>query len=123
MIVGRDKHGKELRCGDICTFTIKVESSGFNRKKDIVPLKSMLGVIVYDQDSYAFAFETLDDNAPMLLMHVVEYGSIEYVVSIGSDCSFFERCGDGGMRKATYCDDETASKWHRIYRSNLQELS
>lgn len=109
MIVGKDRHGKELRCGDICNF--KVNSRG--DKSEI-----MKGVIVYDEDSYAFAFATMDDSAPLLYMHVAEYGSIEYEVTIKGD-GFVERDGDGGLRDATYCDDEISAKWHAIYRSHL----
>ena len=34
-------------------------------------------MIVYDPDSYAYAFETLDDYAPILCMYCAEYGSVK----------------------------------------------
>ena len=82
----------------------------------------MKGIIIYDQDSYAFAFETLDDSAPILLMHVTEYGSIEYEVSISKNYGFMERDCNGGTREATYCDDNTASKWHSIYKHHWEDV-
>lgn len=110
LIVGIDKHGKELRCGDICNFQLRVTG----RRKDVI--KNMKGVIVYDEDSYAFAFATLDESAPILLMHAVEYGSIEYEVSIQGN-AFIERCNNGGLRKSIYCNEEEAARWHGLYIS------
>ena len=115
MIVGKDRFGKELRCGDICSFQIRTDDA----KKTKQELKNLKGVIVYDEDSYGFMFETLDDRIPALLMHVVEYGSIEYEVSIKGD-GFIYREGNGAVREATYCSDEESAKWHAIYRHHLE---
>lgn len=115
VIVGKDRLGKELRCGDICSFQIR----RYNENKTKQELKNLKGIIVYDEESYGFMFETLDDNIPMLLMHVVEYGSIEYEVSIKGD-GFIYREGNGAVRDATYCSDEESAKWHSIYREHLE---
>lgn len=115
MVVGKDRFGKELRCGDICSFQLRMD----NDKKNKQELKNLKGIIIYDEDAYAFAFETLDDRIPEILMYVAEYGSIEYEVSIKGE-GFIYREGNGAIREATYCSDEESSKWHLIYRQHLE---
>ncbi len=89
LIIGNDKFGEKLRCGDICEYEI-------NKVK-------IRGLIVYDEDTYSFAFEQLDDNFPITLMSAVEHGTIEKSIN---------------MDRATknYPDYD---KWKKIYNSNL----
>lgn len=115
MIVGRDRLGKELRCGDICSFQIIMTGS---RKSD-EQLKTMKGMIVYDDDYYGYMFVTLDDTAPMIAMHVAEQGSIEYEVSVKNE-GFIYRDGNGATREATYCNEELSAKWHQLYRAHIE---
>lgn len=58
LVIGTDRYGHKLHCGDICKFEIKLQ-----RHKCEDKVKKMKGMIVYDEDSYAYAFETLDDFA------------------------------------------------------------
>ena len=81
-VIGKDNTGKELQCGDICDFEVRLQRRN-NLKNDEPEI--MRGMIVYDEDSYAFAFETLDDFAPLLCMYTAEYGSIKKVYDVDKD--------------------------------------
>lgn len=68
--IGFDKNGNALQMGDICSFKLKKEKHE--------------GMIVYDEESYAFAFEMKDNNFPMLLMCKADFGSIEKIINVMS---------------------------------------
>lgn len=68
--IGIDRKGNELQIGDICTFKLK------NEKYE--------GMIVYDEESYAFAFEMKNDSFPMLLMYKADFESIEKIINVMS---------------------------------------
>jgi hypothetical protein len=70
MRVGKDKNNQELRLGDICKFTIKG--------------KEYEGMIIYEEDYFAYAFEMLDDNFPVVLMSKADLGSIEKIINVWS---------------------------------------
>ena len=110
-IAGPDGKGKELRSGDICSFVLPVVT-----KRKTVERK-MKGLISYSQNDFAYVFLTLDETAPEIYMHVVPRHSIEYEVSICSG-GFKYRDGDC-YREATYCSDDEASKWRRLYMDNI----
>lgn len=95
LIIGTDSCGHKLQCGDICSFHIR------NRKEEISDLK---GMIVYDEDSYAFVFETLDDYAPILCMCCAEYGTVKKLFEANEDN--FNNVPDG-------------KRWKEIYNNNL----
>lgn len=67
VLVGHDINRQEIFVGDMCKFNIQLSDG----------LKSMCGIVVYDEDSFAYAFETIDVNAPLLCMYAVEINSIE----------------------------------------------
>jgi hypothetical protein len=70
MKIGYDNKGQELQMCDVCKFTIdKVEYKG---------------MIVYDDQEYAFMFEMLDDTFPSVYMHKVDSSSIEKIVNVYS---------------------------------------
>lgn len=64
--VGEDVYGHKLQCGDICEFKINLQ-----RPKCEEKVEEMKGMIIYDKDTYSFAFETLNNYAPVLLMSCV----------------------------------------------------
>ena len=99
LIIGSDKKGHPLKCGDICKFNIKLQ----RRKSTTEQEEEMLGMIIYDPDSYAYAFETLDDYAPILCMYCAEYGSIEKLFEANHET--FHKITDG-------------DKWREIYNNN-----
>lgn len=100
LVVGNDKYGHRLICGDICFFDVKLQRP--NKEESIETLK---GMIVYDPDSYAYAFETLDDYAPIICMYCAEYGSIEKLFE--ANISNFENIPNG-------------NEWREIYNKNLR---
>ena len=102
LIIGTDRYGHKLQCGDICSFEIKLQRP--KREEEIEELK---GMIVYDEDSYAYAFETLDDYAPILCMYCAEYGSVKKLFEANADN--FNNIPDG-------------DKWKEIYNSNLKKM-
>lgn len=102
LIIGTDKHGNKLQCGDICKFEIKLQ-----RTKRDEEIEELRGMIVYDESSYAYAFETLDDYAPILCMYCAEYGTIEKLFE--ANAVNFDNIPDG-------------DKWREIYNSNLMEI-
>lgn len=55
-----------------CNFDIRV-----HRPHSVEEIKTMKGMIIYDEDTFSFAFETLDNFAPLLLMSCAEERSIE----------------------------------------------
>ena len=65
----------------------------------------MRGMIVYDEDSYAYAFETLDDFAPLLCMYCVEYRTVEKLFEANIDN--FNNIPDG-------------EKWKEVYNNNVR---
>lgn len=97
LIIGTDSYGHKLQCGDICEFKIK------ERNEEIREIK---GMIVYDEDSYAYAFETLDEYAPILCMCCV-YGDVRKLFEANEDN--FNNIPDG-------------YKWKEIYNNNLMVL-
>ncbi len=102
LIIGKDRHGHKLHCGDICSFKIKLKRS--KQEEEIEELK---GMIVYDEDSFAYAFETLDDDAPLLCMYGVEYRTVEKLFEANADN--FNNIPDG-------------DKWKEIYNNNLMVI-
>lgn len=68
--IGFDKNNEKLQMGDICIFTI-----GRGRYE---------GIIIYDEESFSFAFEMEDETFPMILMSAVERGSIEKICNVMS---------------------------------------
>lgn len=66
--IGRDKNGNKLQIGDICIFKLKNELYE--------------GMIVYDEESYAFAFEMKNDSFPILLMYKADFESIERIINV-----------------------------------------
>ena len=111
-IVGPDRKGKELRCGDICTFKLEMTTKRKSTEK------RMRGMISYSPNDFAYVFLTLDDTAPMLYMNAAVVGSIEYEISVCKN-GFRYREGDS-YREATYCSDEEASKWNRLYMDEIE---
>lgn len=103
LVIGNDKYGYKLQCGDICRFKIKLQRP--KREKKVEELK---GMIIYDPDSYAYAFETLDDYAPILCMYCTEYGSVEKLFEANENN--FNNITDG-------------DKWKEIYNSNLMVMN
>ena len=100
LVVGKDVYGHDLKCGDICSFDIELE-----RPKCGKNIEKMMGMIIYDEDSYAFAFETLDNYAPLLLMYCAELRSIEKLFSASLDN--FDNIPHG-------------SDWKEIYNNNVK---
>lgn len=98
LIIGTDSYGHKLQCGDICSFKIR------NREDEVSELK---GMIVYDEDSYAFAFETLDDYAPILCMCCAEFRTVKKLFEANEDN--FNNIPDG-------------NRWKEIYNSNLMTI-
>lgn len=66
--IGFDAQGNKLQLGDICEFKFKN--------------KDLEGIIIYDESSYAFAFEMKDDNFPMLLMKNANFDSIKKIINV-----------------------------------------
>ena len=95
LIVGTDKYGHKIECGDICKFKIKLQ-----RPKKEAKIEELKGMVIYDEDSYAFAFETLDDYAPLLLMYCAELHSIEKIFS--SNLETFENIPNGERWKEIF---------------------
>lgn len=90
--VGCDKWGYPLICGDICKYKI-------NKKE-------YRGMIIYDEDSYAFAFEQLDNQFPIIMMDKIDYGTIEKLLNIRDINPEFSDC----------------NKWIDLYNANLFSL-
>lgn len=89
LIIGNDKFGEKLRCGDICEYEI----NKMQRK----------GLIVYDEDTYSFAFEQIENEFPIALMSAVDFGTIEKSINM-----------DRITRNYPNYD-----KWKEIYNNNL----
>ena len=91
-VIGKDSKGNELKVGDKCSFIVKLsrptnkliltKTGGFVTYDKVYEEKEekMEGVIVYDEDSFSYAFSIDDYYCPLLLMSVVEYGTIEKVL-------------------------------------------
>lgn len=91
-VVGSDKKGIELRCGDVCSFLLPSVVSGASHH--------MKGIIMYDPDTYSYVFETLDPYAPVIMMSAALPHSIEYI--------------------DTYTEDNTEMwQWKMIYDRNV----
>lgn len=52
--IGWDKKGKSLNIGDICKFNVEI-----NFKQ-----KELERMIIYDEETFSYAFEMKDDNFP-----------------------------------------------------------
>lgn len=102
LIIGTDRFGHKLQCGDICSFKVKLQRP--NREVEVEELK---GMIVYDQDSYAYAFETLDDFIQILCMHCAEYRSIKKLFEANAD---------------NFNNIPNGDKWKEIYNRNLMAI-
>lgn len=100
LVVGTDKFGHKIQCGDICSFKINLQRP--NLEEQVEELK---GMIVYDEDTYSFAFETMDNHAPFLLMQCAELNSIEKLFE-ANECNF-TNIPDG-------------EKWREIFEKNLR---
>lgn len=68
--IGRDKDNKKLQIGDICNF--KLDNKDYE------------GMIIYDEESFAFAFEMKDDSFPEILMSKIDYSSISKIINVNS---------------------------------------
>lgn len=99
MCIGEDAYGHKLQCGDICTFKINLQRSKCEEK-----VEEMKGMIIYDEDTYSFAFETLDTYAPVLLMSCVESESIEKLFESNS---------------SNFCNIPDGNKWKEVFNSNV----
>lgn len=99
LIVGIDRYGHKLQNGDICKFKIILQ-----RPKCEEKVEEMKGMIVYDEDTYSFAFETLDNYAPILLMNCAELRSIEKLFEANENN--FDNIPNG-------------DKWREIYNNNV----
>lgn len=80
--VGYDKHNNELFEGDICKFEIVLaypvnEWDSRGNRKYVDRNTTLYGKIIYDDESYAYAFETNCHTAPVLVMHCINECSIE----------------------------------------------
>lgn len=78
--VGVDSKGCELNIGDICKF--KIEKQEYE------------GMIMYDEDVFAYVFEMKNDKFPCVKMSVAELGSIERTINVCStklndECEFY----------------------------------
>ena len=102
IIVGKDVYGHKLQCGDVCLFKVNLQ-----RPKCEEKIEEMKGMVIYDEDTYSFAFETLDDYAPLLLMKCAELRSIEKLFEANKDN--FDNVPDG-------------DKWKEIYNNNLMTI-
>lgn len=100
IIIGQDRWGHNLLCGDVCKFKIKLQRPNQEER-----IEEMKGMIVYDADSYAYAFETLDNHAPFLCMYCAEENSIEKLFIANVDN--FSSIPDG-------------DKWRDIYNNNTR---
>lgn len=87
--IGNDKYGHMLFCGDICKY--KIKDAGYK------------GMIFYESSEYSFAFEQTDDSFPIVMMDVVDSGTIEKLVSVQHMNSEFPEYDE----------------WIGIYNSNL----
>jgi len=66
--VGHGKNNIKLDIGDICTFTIeKVKYEG---------------MIMYDEDVFAYVFEMKDDKFPSVCMSKADLDSIEKIINV-----------------------------------------
>lgn len=96
IVIGKDKYGHHLHCGDICNFKVQLQ-----RPKCKPSVEEIQGMIVYDESSYAYAFITLDDYAPILCMYCIEdYHSIEKIFEANSDN--FKNMPNGEQWKELY---------------------
>lgn len=80
--IGYDNEGKPLFVGDTCEFLLKLSrpTNEYDRQGKRIystDICRLSGTIVYDHDSYAYAFKTCDDYCPIILMYCAEYGSIK----------------------------------------------
>lgn len=99
LVIGHDIHGHKLQCGDICNFKIRLQ-----RPKNEEKIEELRGMIIYDEDTYSYAFETLGNYAPILLMQCAEIGSIEKLFE--SNSINFNNIPDG-------------NNWKEIYNNNV----
>ena len=69
-MIGYGKNNVKLDIGDICTFTIKKVKYE--------------GMIMYDEDVFAYVFEMKDYKFPSVYMLKADLGSIEKIINIYS---------------------------------------
>lgn len=67
LIVGHDRYGHNLLCGDICKYKIDNEIY-------------YVGMVIYSEEDFAFVFEQLDDKFPVILMNKVKIETIEKII-------------------------------------------
>lgn len=68
MLLGHDSKGNELKVGDICRFNLIGSDS------------TLEGMIVYDEEYFAYAFEMPDDRFPLINMYNCR--NIEKIISV-----------------------------------------
>lgn len=90
--IGKDAWGRSLCCGDVCKYKIKDKSG---------EIKEYRGMIFYDENEYAFAFEQLEDNFPEILMNKVEPRSINKIINV---CEMKESFDNYKEWKVLYSD-------------------
>ena len=70
--IGNDKNGMELEIGDICKFELKIGTEQ----------KEYEGMIIYDEDTFSYAFEMKDDNFPIILMQKAYLFTINKIINV-----------------------------------------
>ena len=70
--IGNDKNGKALNIGDICKFELKIGTEQ----------KEYEGIVVYDEETFSYAFEMKDDNFPTILMQKACISSIDKITGV-----------------------------------------
>lgn len=94
--IGKDKNGRNIHCGDICAFPATLNDNG------IIETKTMLGMFVYDDATYTFAFATLDDTIPLLTYNIAKINRVEKMFDVN-------KYGFSGI--------PNADKWKALYVS------
>lgn len=90
--IGTDRYGRKLFVGDVCLFKARLGEN----------MHELKGMIIYDEDTYSFAFTTLDNYLPIILMSCVELGSIEKLYE--ANPSNFQNMPNGTEWKKIYND-------------------
>lgn len=93
--IGDDSFGHRLYPGDICVYTVThPESKITNEYK---------GMIFYEDSEYAFAFEQLQDDFPIVMMNAVNIHTIKKII-------------EGNIIDENFPD---YIKWKEIYDSHI----
>ena len=83
--IGEDIYGHRLYPGDICSYTVTYPENNITNKYK--------GMIIYDDYKYAFAFEQLEEDFPMVMMSEVNINTIKKIVEAdGMDSSYPDYC-------------------------------